>query len=104
MKDLALLVKSFNERLMAHPGVLPDKIFVIELDEGKTFFLDKDQLAEGVPDGRPDCTIKTSARTLDTLLENPGKAMTLVMTGKLKFDKAGPVMLLAAALNEILAD
>ena len=104
MKALAGLVEDFNNRLTRQPGILPKRLFVLELTDGPTFHLDGEihQLLEGEPDGVPDCRIRSSAEVLELLLTDPSKATELVLTRKLTFSDATSVMLLAAALKRLL--
>ena len=104
MKRLAKLASDFNDRLTANPGTLPKKLFVLELTDGPGFHLDgkTDQLISGPTDREPDCIITTSAEALEALLEDPSSATKLVLSGKLKFDNAGAVIQLAAALKNLL--
>ncbi len=104
MKALAVLVQDFNDRLTRRPGLLPKRVYVLELVEGPVFHLDgtTDRLVEGRPPGDPDCTIRASAEALQILLSDPGKATELVLTHRLTFDDAGSVMLLAIALKGLL--
>lgn len=104
MKGLDLLVKTLNDRLTANPGTLPRKLYVIELAEGERFYICDDQIVEGDPDPdrKVDCTIRTDVHSLEILLERPKMSAMLVMSGKLKFDKAPLVIALAMALKELL--
>ncbi len=55
------------------------------------------EVASGNFDG-PDCTITASQETWESMLENPGKAPMLVMTGKMKVSDLGQAMKLQKLL------
>lgn len=78
------------------------KIFQFDIDGAGTWTLDLTdgggKVAEGGSDGA-DCVITAKKDDWETILDNPGKAVQMVMMGKLKVSNLG----LATQLQKILA-
>ncbi len=104
MGQLAELIEGFNIKITDNPGKLPKKLYVLELTEGPVYHLDgrTDRLVEGLPKEKPDCTIKSSADALSTLLNDPSKGFGMVLKGQIKFDDMPSMMALAQALSRLL--
>lgn len=76
-------------------------VFVFDIDGAGTWSLDLKEgngVSEGAKDGA-DCTLTTDQATWEQILENPGKAVSMVMMGKLKISNLAH----ATKLQKVLA-
>jgi len=76
-------------------------IFVFDIKGAGTWSLDLKEgagVTEGAADGS-DCTLTTDEATWEQILDNPGKAVSMVMMGKLKISNLAH----ATKLQKVLA-
>ena len=106
---MADTLQFFNEylpnKITSNPGLVSsvNAVFQFDIDGAGTWTLDLSGPPGSVKEGpaeNPGCTIVVSKADWEALLDKPGSAMTLFMTGKLKIKGS---MAQGMALQKILA-